>query len=563
MADIIVRNGMVVNVATREVLPWEVAIRGDRIIYLGPSAANIAQDAQIFDAQGQYVLPGLISAHDHTEMTLMSVVPFAEAVLPKGTTAVVLDPHDIVNVLGMRGLRLMVRESTRTPLKTYFVVPPCVPPTSLEDGGCQVTLPDVIWGLKLPKTIGVAEAMDFRRVINREPEMVAILQWAQDNGIIIDGHCPEVRGDDLSRYTSLGPVRSDHESTSIAQQYEEIRLGMKVILRRGSVAEPKTAGELTRTIPDTSNMLLAVDGCISVEDILEHGHMLWAVRQLIAEGVHPLIAIQMGTINVARAYHLDHQIGLIAPGRLADLLLVDNLQELNLNRVMVNGRWLEDKPLYPRYNFPPWARSTVKLPRVSCDDFEIPSVTNNQRVRVIEVVDGSLTTNELVVSMKPDLGFITADSENDILKVAVFERYGNGTRSLGFVKGFGLKTGAFGGSIGQDSQNVVVVGTNDADMAVAVNSIGRINGGIVIVNNGNVVAQLRLPIAGIITDIPPQELAAERKMLTRVLHDMGCRLKDPIFTLSLLITLVVIPDLKMSNRGLVDVGKGVIVPLFV
>lgn len=569
-ADVVIQNGRLVNVATREILPWEVAVVGDRIVFVGPDANSfIGPETRVVDAREQFLVPGLISAHDHYEMTLMDPVVFAEAVLPAGTTAAVIDPHDTVNVMGMEGMKLLVEASQLTTLRNFFMVPACVPPApGLEDAGCTVRLEDVQRGLALPNVLGLAEAMSPLRILNPgDGEMQEIMAFAREQELWVDGHCPELFGPDLCRYIASGPIRSDHESLTVEEQIEKLRLGMYVILRRGSVQEPMSAGEFVARVNDTSNILLAVDGCISVEDMLEHGHMSWAVRQIIAEGVNPLVAIQMATINIARAYGLDHEVGLIAPGRAADILFVDNLEQFDVNRVMVRGEFIELPLSFPRYEYPEWALATMNLGPVSAECFVVQVPGEGQggevRVRVIGITDGSLVSEELIKRVTVRGGVVEADVSQDLLKVAVLERYGGGTRSVAFIQGFGLKEGAFAGSIGQDSQNVVVVGAGNHDMACAVNRVAEINGGVVAATQGAVLAELPLPIAGIMTDIPPHELGAQRENVIKVLRELGCRLKDPIFMLSLAITLVVIPQLKMNNRGLVDVATGKFVSLFV
>ncbi|OGO05982.1 MAG: hypothetical protein A2Y73_06735 [Chloroflexi bacterium RBG_13_56_8] len=565
----VIKGGRLVNVFTREILPWDVVIKGGRILCIGPDAGVVAgTDAQTINAEGRYLVPGLISAHDHYEMTLMSAVPFAEAVLPSGTTAAILDPHDMVNVMGMEGLRLLIDESRGTPLKAFFVVPPCVPPSpALEDAGCDVRLEDVQEGLRYPGVIGIAEAMDFARIIQREPEMMRILDWARSEQLMVDGHCPEVRGSELCRYVAAGPIRTDHESVTVEEQIEKLRLGMYVILRRGSLAEPISAGDLVAQVYDTSNLLLSTDGCIAAEDVLEHGHMSWAVQQIIAEGVDPLTAIQMATINVARCYGLDHRIGLIAPGRAADILFVDDLTHFRISQVMVDGRFIEAPLSYPRYSYPEKVLQTVHLDPVSSQDLVIHAPESHRsekiRVRVMEIVDGTLLAEERIEKLPVNGVVVEVDPSRDILKAAVFERYGKGTRALGFIRGFDLTQGALAGSIGQDSQNVVGVGVSDEDLALAINRVRELNGGVVVAAQGHILAELPLPIAGIMTDISPRDLVAARAKITATLRELGCQLHDPIFTLSLCITLVVIPYLKMSNRGLVDVLSGRFVSLFV
>jgi len=441
-----------------------------------------------------------------------------------------------------------------------------VPPSpGLEDAGCEVQLADVQEGLQFPNVLGLAEAMDFNRVIQREREMMRILDWARSRHLMIDGHCPEVRGNELCRYIAAGPIRTDHESITVEEQIEKYRLGMYLILRRGSLQEPMSAGDLVSQVKDTSGLLLSVDGCIAVEDILKNGHMSWAIRQIIAEGVDPMTAIQMATINVARCYGLDHRIGMIAPGRAADLVFVDDLERFGVTRVMVDGEEIQHPLAFPRHSYPKHALETVRSKPVSAQDLVIYTPdrqSGEMRVRVIGIVDGTLMTEEKVEEMTIREGVIKSDPQRDLLKVAVFQRYGDGSRALGFIHGFGMQAGALAGSIGQDSQNLVAVGVSDSDLAMAINRVRELNGGVVAARD-RVLAELPLPIAGIMTDIDPSDLAGERAKITDVLRGLGCQLQDPIFTLSLSITLIVIPYLKISNRGLVDVLSGEFVSLFV
>ncbi len=564
-ASLVIRNCRFVNVMTREVLPWELACQGARIIYVGPDASPlIGEQTEVIDAGGQYLAPGLISAHDHNEMTMMSMVPFAEAILPQGTTSVILDPHDSVNVLGVAGLEAMIAESQHLPLHTVFMASPCVPSApGMEHAGAEIGLAELEQMMQMPHVGGVAEAMDFLGIINPTPGRQAMLDWIYDRHLRVDGHCPELRGHALNNYIAAGPVRTDHESASVDEQLEKLRTGMYVILRRGSIHEPMLASTLIDQLEDTSGLLLAVDGCISAEDILRHGHMAWAVRQIIAEGVRPLVALQMATINVARCYGLDNQVGLLAPGRRANFILLDNLEQFTVQSVFASGMRVPAQPHYARFSFAPHIVNTLRIKPLIGDDLQIaaPYAQGKASVRAIGVINGALITDEVVCELPVEDGCILPKVTDDILKLGVFNRYGLGTRALGFIRGFGFKNGALAGSIGQDSQHLVVIGTNDADMLRAANRVIEMQGGVVVAGDKRVLAELPLPIAGIMTDINPAELAAKRLQILAQCRRLGSELDDPIFTLSLAITLVVIPQLKMSDIGLVDVASGQFKPL--
>jgi len=576
-SDVIIKNARLVNVVTSRVEEVDVLVCSGLVAWVGPRnshrlkatpSSTSIPNGEVFDAQGAYLLPGLIDAHTHFEMSMMSAVPFAEAVIPQGTTAAIVDPHDICNVMGIEGMKLLAEEVKCIPLKTFLMVPPCVPSSpKLEDAGAQMTLEDVREGMRIPFAWGIAETMDFARVLEREPEIIRILSWARERGLLVDGHCPDLRGDRLQAYALIGPIRTDHESVTVEEMREKYRLGMKVIIRRGSLNEPASAGDFVNSLDDPSNVLLSTDGCITVGDMLEKGHMNYALRAVVAEGVDPITAVKMATINVARAYGFDHWIGMVAPGRCADLVLVEDLKDFKVKAVFVDGKRVPAPTSFHlmRYAYPSRALNTVRLSAVSPDDFRIeaPAKEGMVRVRVISIVDGTLATGQEIHEMEVKQGLLRADTSRDLLKVAVFERYGRtGTRCIGIVGGFGLRKGAFGGSVGQDTQNVVVVGADDADMALVVNAIREQQGGLVVAAGGRVLANIRLPIAGIMTDENPFALHRQVVALSEALRSLGCLLSNPFLTLSLQLTLAVIPEMKITNRGLVDVASARFIPLF-
>lgn len=566
-ADLLIKNARVVNVFTRRVEEVEVAIAEGVIAWLGNESDSNSREAEIvYDAGGKYLIPGLIDAHCHIEMSFMSAVPFAQSVIAHGTTAAVLDMHDVCNT-GIDCMHNFAREVSATPLKAFLMIPPCVPGTpTLEEAGANMTLEYMKEAFNLPRIWGVAEAMDFNRILDREPEIMAILAWARDKGLRIDGHCPELRGDDLQAYLTTG-VLTDHESVTLEEMLEKYRLGMKVILRRGSLEEPVRASDFINSIADTSNALLATDGCIYLDDILDYGHMNRALKAMVAEGVDPITAIQMGTINVARAYGFDHIMGAIAPGRNADMVIVSDLQSFDVEAVFLDGKQFVNKNIeIPRYSYPPEVLNTIKLEPVAAGTFVIPAPVREGEVtaRIMTIIDGTVATREDHELMTVLNGAIQPDTDRDLIKVAVFDRYQQkGNHALGIVRGFGFKKGAFAGSIGQDSQNLVVVGTNDDDMALAVNTIREIQGGLVAVSDGKVLAKVELPIAGIMSDLDPRELQKRFTELHQCLADLGGKQVNPSFTLSLLLTCAVIPELKITNRGLVDALSGKFVPLII
>ena len=564
-ADLLIRNARVVNVFTKQIEEMEVAVAAGIIAWVGKTdPEKPRQAAAVFDAGGKFLIPGLIDAHCHIEMSFMSPIPFAKTVLAHGTTAAILDMHDVCNT-GIQCMHSFARELALTPLNAYLMIPPCVPGTpTLEEAGAEVTLQDMQEAMRLPNAWGIAETMDFNRVLAQEPEIMSILAWGQEQNLRIDGHCPELLGDDLQAYIAAG-ILTDHESVSLPEMLEKYRLGMKVILRRGSLEEPVRAGDFTAALSDTTNVLLATDGCIFLDDILDKGHMNRALQAIVSEGVDPVTAIQMATINVARAYGVDHHIGSIAPGRRADLVLVSDLQNFDVEAVFLQGKQYDARTYaIPPYTHPPEVLNSIRMGEVSPETFQIkaPITSGEAEVRVMTIIAGTVATREEHERLPVQNGLLQPDVSRDLLKVAVFDRYREGGHhALGIVRGFGLKKGAFGGSVGQDSQNLAVVGSNDEDMALVVNTIREMQGGIVFAVDGQVIARVSLPIAGIMSGIEPRELQQQFKQLHQSLAEMGSEQDNPSFDLSLLLTCAVIPELKITNRGLVDALSGQFVPL--
>ncbi|MBC8536577.1 adenine deaminase [Feifania hominis] len=561
-ADLLIKNARVVNVFTREVLEREVAVADGIICGLyapgqGPDAASIV------DADGRYLLPGLIDAHTHVEMAYVTATRFAEAILPWGTTTVMIDPHDTSNVMGNEGIGIMAHEMAGLPIKTFYNTPPCVPSApTLEDAGFSVTLDSLSESADLPLVAGVAETMDFGRVLSCEDEMMRMLTFARQNELLIDGHAPGVLGDAANAYFGAGPIRTDHESVTVEEMLEKYELGVHVIIRRGSLSEPASAGEFVSKLRDTSRVLLATDGCISPSDIVARGHMNFAMAQVVAEGVDPMVAVQMGTINVARAYRIDHRVGAVAPGYEADMVLVDDLKDFRAHTVFVNGKKISRGLSLASYQYPANALKTIRLEPITPEDLAIPAEDGAHTVNVIGMIDGTVATTLETETMQAAGGAIAADASRDLLKTAVFERYGRGKgHSVGIVRGFGMKRGAIAGSIGQDTQNMAAVGASDADMAAAVNAVIEMQGGVALVADGELLARVSMPVFGIMSDKPIPEVARELEEFQRAYESLGGTLSDAVFTLSLQLTLAVIPDGGISNRGLVRVADSQFIPV--
>ena len=567
-ADLVIRNIGLLNMFTETIENCDVSVVRGRIgrVAIADYDVDIPANKTI-DGSRKFLLPGFIDAHTHIEMSFLSPMSFSSVVLPQGTTSVIADMHDVCNV-GLDSMRHHALESDAAPLKIHLMVPPCVPATpKLEDAGTDMTLDSLRESLELPSVYGVGETMDLGRIFDREPHLLSMLSWANSQGLKIDGHAPAMMGDKLQAYLVTG-ISSDHESCSLKEMLEKYRLGMKVILRRGSLKEPVSARDLIDSLADNANVLLSTDGCVFLEDLIDKGGMLEAVRQVISEGVDPLIAVKLATYNVARAYHFDHKIGVIAPGRAADMIIVDDLATINIVDVYLDGEPVlqtEDSDL-ERYEYPTDILQTVKMDPVKPEMFEIvtPNTQADVDVRVMKLLEGTVLTKSEIHRMKIQDGLLSVDPSRDLLKIAVFDRYkAGGKHALGIVKGFGFKNCAYGGTIGQDSQNLVVVGSNDSDMALVVNTLREMQGGVAIVSNDEVKATFSLPISGIMSPLKPIEVREELDQLHECLKSYGGTLENPSFNLSLLLTCAVIPELKITNQGLVDVQSSEFVPLLV
>lgn len=567
-ADLMIQNVSLVNVFTREIETVDVSVAGGLIARVAPTSKREHHTAtQQVDGSGQYLLPGLIDAHTHIEMSFMSATPFAEAVMPHGTTAAILDTHDIGNV-SVDCILWFGREIAATPLKGFITVNPCIPSVpALEDAGYNMALPQMKESAAVEHFIGIGEAMDFNRVVAMEPELMEMLQWGKEQGLFVDGHCPELRGDALQAYVAAGPS-TDHEFISLEEALDKYRLGMKVVVRRGSLAEPVNAGELVASLKDTRNLLLASDGCVVLDTIVKHGTTINALREIVKEGVDPITAVQMGTVNVARAYGLDKKIGAIMPGLSADMILVKDLKDFEILAVYANGQRLPKPGEYhlPRFSFPSSVCKTIGLHPVSPEKFTIraPMEAGKTTVHALDIEEDVLISGNLSVQVPVQNGEIHAVPERDLLKISVIHRYqpdGGCTNAL--VKGFGFKKGALAGSIGQDSQNMVVVGTNDADMAKATNVVIEKQGGVAFVADGEVKGFVALPLGGIMNhELHPNDLLAEFEQFNAVTKAHGGRFQNPAFPLSLMLTCPCIPDLKITNRTLVDALAGEAVSFF-
>lgn len=560
-ADVVIRGGQVVNVFTGEILPADVAVRAGRIVLVGKAEHTIGSETRVIDASGYYLVPGLLDGHIHVESSMVSVTQFARAVLPSGTTTIFMDPHEIANVFGLPGIRLMVEEGKNLPLKVFATMPSCVPAApGFEDAGAVIGPTEVAEAMTWEGIIGLGEMMNFPGVLEGDPNVHGELRATLKANKVITGHysIPETEVG-LQAYAATG-IASCHESTRKEDALARLRLGMYAKLREGSAWHDikATTKSITETGIDARRAVLVTDDTHPAT-LLEVGHLSHVVRRAIEEGLNPIRAIQMATLNPAECFGVSRDLGSIAPGRCADILFVPDLAEFKPEKVMVDGeivaergKLLVDLPAYP---YPDWAMRSVHLKEaLTPQSFRIPSPVARGRVRVrtIQVIEAKVGTlgRETVVSAQD--GELLAAPEVDVAKVACIERHGGpGNMGLGFVTGFGLKGGAVASTVAHDSHNLLIVGTNDADMALAGNALADCGGGMVAVRDGKVLALLKLPIAGLMSPEPVEEVDEAVRALEKAWRTLGCPLVSPFMTMALL-SLPVLPELRITNRGLVD-----------
>ncbi|MGH1464155.1 MAG: adenine deaminase [Cognatishimia sp.] len=566
-ADLIIRNGQWVNVHSREVLAGhDIAIAEGRIAFVGPDASHcLGPETKVIEAKGRFMLPGLCDAHMHIESGMLTPAEFTRAVIPHGTTSMFTDPHEIANVLGLAGVRMMHDEALMQPINVFTQMPSCAPSApGLETTGFEISAADVTEAMQWPGIIGLGEMMNFPGVAQADPQMLAEIAATQNAGKTVGGHyaSPDL-GANFHAYVAGGPA-DDHEGTCEADAIARVRQGMRSMMRLGSawydVESQITA--ITEKGLDPRNFILCTDDCHS-GTLVNDGHMNRVVRHAIDCGCDPLVALQMATINTATHFGLERELGSIAPGRRADIILTSDLITLPIEHVIARGKTVAKGGVClvdcPHYDWPDHARQTVNLgPNRTASDFDIsaPKGASSVIANVIGVIENQAPTKALTAKLGVQDDLVEMDVANDVCQIALVERHkGLGHTTNAFVSGFAYAGRmAMASTVAHDSHHMIVVGTHKEDMARAANRLGEVGGGVTVFKDGQEIALIKLPIAGLMSDQPAPDVAGQAQKMMQAMEICGCTLNNAYMQHSLL-ALVVIPELRISDLGLVDVTK--------
>ncbi|QFU17323.1 adenine deaminase [Microvirga thermotolerans] len=543
-ADLVVTDVRLLDLVTGALTRTDIAICGDTIV----GTYGRYRSARTVDGRGRIAVPGFIDTHLHVESSLVTPFEFDRCVLPHGVTTAICDPHEMANVLGTAAFDYFLACAERTVMDLRVQLSSCVPATHLETAGARIEAADLVRYRHHPKVIGLAEFMNFPGVLAADPSCLAKIEAFA--GGHIDGHAPLVRGLDLNGYLAAG-IRTDHETTAAEEALEKIRKGMTVLIREGSVSKDLHALAPLLTIQTSPFLALCTDDRNPL-DIAEEGHLDFMIRMLIALGCEPLAAYRAASLTAAQAFGLTDR-GMIAPGKRADIVLLDDLETCSVSAVLSAGRLVDDALFASRRTVAPIGRGSIRIGPVSADDFRVPATAGP--TPVIGVVPGRIITERDSATLPHHNGGLSADPDQDVVKVAVLARHGiNRNIGRGFVKGFGLKKGAIASSVGHDSHNICVVGADDGDMAAAVNRLRAIDGGFVVVSDGEVRAELALPIAGLMSDRSYEDVRDALYPLRDAARGLGVTLPEPFLQVAFL-PLPVIPHLKITDYGLVDVDR--------
>ena len=555
-ADLLIKNGRVVNVFSGEIEKKDVAIFGGFTVGFGDYRAK-----KVIDVKGDFLCPGLIDGHVHIESSMVTIPEFARAVLPNGTTTAVIDPHEIANVLGQEGIRFMAESARGIPFNVFIMIPSCVPATHMETSGATLKAADLKPLLREPWAIGLAEMMNFPGVIYRDQEVLRKIEMAR--GKRIDGHAPSLSGKGLYAYLSAG-IRSDHECTTLKEAKEKMKNGMWIMIREGTTAR-NLKDLLPLVTPKNARRFLFVTDDRHPKELLEEGHINSMVKKAIQWGIDPILAIQMATLNSAEYFRLD-DLGAIAPGYRADIITFDHFNRFQIKKVFKDGVLVAEngKLLSPSIGktslFSSIKKRGLRIKSMKEDPLSLQS--DNNIAKVIQLIPSQIVTKKVVKKILLKDGLAYPNIREDILKIIVVERHrATGNIGMGFVQGFGLKKGAIGSTVAHDSHNLVIVGTNDPDILKTVEVIQAMGGGLAAVSDGKAIASLPLPIAGLMAEGSVRKVKRQLDVLRLATKSLGCKLADPFMILSFL-SLPVIPELKITDKGLVDVNQFKIVPLF-
>lgn len=555
-ADIILKNCKIINVFSGKIEEGNIALFRKRIAGIG----DYNYGKEILDLKGKYVCPGLIDAHLHIESSMLTPIEFAKAVLPRGTTTIIADPHEIANVTGLDGVEYMIKITDGIPLNIYITLPSAVPATDLETSGARLGVEDMIGFLeKHPRILALGEVMNYPGVLSCDNELIAKIELLRHRYKKIDGHAPGLSGKKLNAYI-VAFIRSDHEAISKDEALEKVSKGMQVFIREGSAA--KNLDDILPAVNDINHHYFSF--CTddrSPEEILNEGHIDYMVRRAIKKGINPIIAIRMASINTARYFNL-RSMGAIAPGYKADFVILNELKNFNINSVMKDSKIVSidrnlcvDIKLKTDFNL----KNPMNIPVIKPEDIKIKN--QKGKIRVIGIIKNNIITKEIISEPKIENGYVVSNPSTDIIKVIVVDRYSGKNFSIGFIKGLGLKEGAIGTSVGHDAHNIAIAGVNDRDILFALAQLKKLKGGIVVVKNGNVISSLPFPVAGLMSDKNLEYVYKKTLDLKESAKSLGCK-NEPFLTLSF-IQLPVIPEIRITDKGIVNVDKQDFLSLFV
>ena len=541
-SEFVLKSGRIFDVITGEYIEGDVAIVGKKIVGVGKEY----QGDREMDVSGKILVPGFIDTHLHIESSLVTPLEFERCVVPHGVTTAICDPHEIANVIGAEGVRYFQKASERTLMDIRVQIPSCVPSTNMETSGAELTAADIASLRGHQSEIGLAEMMNFPGVVHRDPGIMAkIKQYEAQH---IDGHCPLLTGAELNGYIAAG-IRTEHEATTFEEAKEKLQKGMRVLLREGSVSKDLKALQPLLTERTSAYMCLCTDDRNPL-DIAEYGHLDYMIRTLIAMGTTPIAAYRAASLSAAEAFGLKDR-GLVAPGLRADIVILDDLNECKVHATVCGGTLADEESFAKREPLTDIGRGSVKAKMVVPENFRVKG--NRSETNVIGIIDGKILTEHLRVEIEIVDGDKKPDAEHDLARISIVERHGkNGNISNGFVRGFGLKQGAIASTVCHDHHNIACIGTNYGDMAIAANRLVGLEGGFVVVLDGTVLAELALPIAGLMSDKPFEVVRESLVKLRSAARELGVAIEEPFLQLAF-VALPVIPALKITDFGLVDV----------